>query len=110
MKPVELRRSYEELVEVYRALEQQNQKLRAELERLKSPQRVASPGNKPVDVGHLVDYVDQRGLVNTALVVKRLEGDLLRVKVLRHARADLVLDVPRGAAGQRDCWRRHGEK
>lgn len=115
MKPAELRRSYEELVDAHRLLEAENQKLRAELERLRggAPRVVSAQVQveKPVDAGSLVNYVDPRGLEHAALVLKKLDGDRLRVKVFRPARPDLVLDVVRAVSSdQRNCWRRHGEK
>lgn len=111
---VELRRSYEELTSAYRVLEDENRRLRAECERLKT-----GAGAKPVPArvrvnaepapGQFVEYLPSGGKDGTvphdALVLENLGGGRLKLKVLRFAQPDIVLeDVPK----ERWRRRRHG--
>lgn len=97
MKPAELRRAYEELVSAYRTLESQNVKLREENSKLKRGGAVststATPPKPSVREGSLVDYIDERGHAHVAVVKEVLDKGILKVRVFRQARADLVLDV-----------------
>lgn len=47
---------------------------------------------KPIKVGSLVDYLDERGMAHVALVLAIKPRDVLKLKVFRQARSDLVLD------------------
>jgi hypothetical protein len=107
LKPEELRRSHEELIDAYRLLEAENKRLRAKLEGKPAAAPEVEPENESPRAGQVVGYVDARGLLHTALVLGVVEGDRLKLKVLRHARPDLVLEVDRAKnEEQRNCWKR----
>ena len=108
MKPAELRRSYEELVDAHRLLEAENQKLKAEVTKLRRGDKPEPPPKVPTTprVGHIVTYVDKAGHVHNALVLKVIDDQSLKLKVFRTARADLILEAVRAkVAMQRNCWR-----
>lgn len=114
----ELRRANEELVSAYRQLEEQNRLLHEQNQKLRAvikgaPVKLApepAPAPAADDVpgpGHIVDYVDKRGLSRAALVLEVLEDGALKLKVFRQAMPDVVLDARRAQdEKQRDCWRR----
>lgn len=111
MKPAELRRAHEELVNAYRTLESQNAKLREENKKLRLERGAVSPTQpkfEPPSVreGSLVNYVDERGHEHLALVKKSLDLGMLRLRVFRQARNDLVLDVAPCSDGRTSGWRR----
>jgi hypothetical protein len=106
MKPAELRRSYEELVDAYRLLEAENAKLRARLDpKPEEPKQPVAPAHPTP--GQFVDHVDKNGMLHRALVLEVLEREALRVKVFRCAVADLVLELEHAKSPeQRNCWKR----
>lgn len=97
----ELRRNYEELVNALRMLEEENKRLRAEVERLKGPNPVQKrvdvlEVSRPLSPGHLVDYLPPGGKRGTipklALVLEVKTGGVLKLKVKHFAQADEVID------------------
>lgn len=97
----ELRRNYEELVNALRLLEVENKRLRAELERLKGPKpiqkQVEVVSTKPaLTPGSFVEYLPLGGkegrIPQLATVLEVKPGGLLKLKVSKHARPDVVLD------------------
>lgn len=110
MSELDLQRAYEELVQVCQRYERENQQLRAVLK--KRPAGSVAVAVKPVSPaalpgpGSFVQHVDASGLEHLALVLEVLKGDVLRVKVFRAARKDLILELQRSKdASQRGCWR-----
>ncbi len=115
MKPAELRRSYEELVDAYRLLEVENAKLRARLNPKPEPEetkltppptRPPAPASDGPRVSQLVCYVDKAGHEHVALVLAVLPEGRVRAKVFRQAVADLVIELAHAKGPeQRNCWR-----
>lgn len=114
----ELRRSYEQLVDAYHALERENQKLSAENKRLRDafrknekPEQVklakVEIKTKPIKIGGFVDWVDARGMAHRALVLEILSEDRLKLRISRHARPDVELEASKIDDSKRDGWRHH---
>lgn len=108
----DVQRAYEELVLVCQRYETENELLRGALKLRQSivvavkppPNPVVRQARTPV-VGGFVEYLDAGGIAHVALVLEVLAG-ALKVKVYRHARKDIVLELRRAqVAGQRSCWR-----
>jgi hypothetical protein len=105
----DVQRAYDELVLVCQRYETENELLRGALKLRQSIVVAVKPPPKPVVpapvVGGFVEYVDAGGIAHAALVLEVLAG-ALKVKVYRHARKDIVLELRRAqVAGQRSCWR-----
>ena len=106
MKPAELRRSYEELVDAYRLLEVENAKLRAKQNPTPTPEEPKALPPAAPRPGQFVEYVDKNGMDHRALVLEVLDHEVLRVKVFKCAVADLVVELVHARdPEQRNCWR-----
>lgn len=55
---------------------------------------------RPIQDGSLVKYIDERKMEHTALVLEVKPKGVLRIRVFRQARTDLVMEVGPGQ------WRR----
>lgn len=48
---------------------------------------------RTLEVGSLVDYLDERGMSHTALVLEVKPKNVLKLKVFRFAKSDLIVEV-----------------